>query len=73
MTHAESTRSELLAAIEELGRIHPDWRLGQLLANLAMNAGRLDAGGVWELEDEEALTSARELIAQLTMPENVVV
>jgi len=72
MTHSESARAELLAAIDELGRIRPEWRLGQMLANLAMTAGRLDAGGVWELEDEEALTAARELISQLTMPQSVV-
>jgi hypothetical protein len=51
-------------ALGELGRARPDWRLGQTLANLAMTAGRLDAGGVWDLEDAEALTAARELLAQ---------
>jgi hypothetical protein len=34
------------------------------LVNLAMTAGRLDSGGVWDLEDDEALASARTLIAQ---------
>jgi hypothetical protein len=29
-----------------------------------MTAGRLDAGGVWDLEDEEALAAARTLIEQ---------
>jgi hypothetical protein len=29
-----------------------------------MTAGRLDAGGVWDLEDEEALASVRELLTQ---------
>jgi hypothetical protein len=58
----EETRSELLAALAELGRVHPNWRLGQTLSNLAMAAGRLDAGGVWDLEDDEALTAARRLL-----------
>jgi hypothetical protein len=58
----EETRVELLAALAELGRMHPNWRLGQTLANLAMAAGRLDAGGVWDLEDDEALAAARELL-----------
>jgi hypothetical protein len=58
----EETRVELLAALAELGRLHPNWRLGQTLANLAMAAGRLDAGGVWDLEDDEALAAARELL-----------
>jgi len=42
----EETRTELLGAFAELGRAQPNWRLGQTLANLAMAAGRLDAGGV---------------------------
>ena len=64
MTTPEQTRAELLAALAELGRVRPEWRLGQTLANVAMTAGRLDAGGVWELEDEEALTAVRVLLSQ---------
>ena len=58
----EETRVELLEVLAELGRAHPTWRLGQTLSNLAMAAGRLDAGGVWDLEDDEALTAARSLL-----------
>jgi len=58
----EETRAELLEALAELGRAHPNWRLGQALSNLAMAAGRLDAGGVWDLEDDEALAAARRLL-----------
>ena len=46
MTAREQTRAELLAALAELGRVRPEWRLGQTLANVAMTAGRMDAGGV---------------------------
>ena len=60
----EQSRLEVLSALEELGRLRPEWRLGQMLANLAMTAGRLDAGGVWDLEDEEALAATRELLGQ---------
>jgi hypothetical protein len=60
----EGTRAELLEALGELGRAHPDWRLGQTLSNLAMAAGRLDAGGVWDLEDDEALAAARRLLGR---------
>jgi hypothetical protein len=55
---------ELLAALAELSRVRPEWRLGQTTANLAMTAGRLDSGGVWDLEDEEALAAAKTLIDQ---------
>ena len=56
------TRTELLSALAELGRAHPEWRLGQTMANLAMAAGRLDAGAVSDLEDDEALAAARRLL-----------
>jgi hypothetical protein len=64
MNSSEQVRHELLAALSQLGQLRPEWRLGQTLANLAMTAGRLDAGGVWDLEDEEALAAARTLIQQ---------
>ena len=64
MNAADQTRSDLLAALAQLSRIRPEWRLGQTLANLATTAGRPDAGAVWDLEDEEALEAARILIGQ---------
>jgi hypothetical protein len=67
----EHIRAALLAALAELGRIRPEWRLGQTLANVAMTAGRLDAGGVWELEDEEAVAAVRELLRQNTQEQRV--
>jgi hypothetical protein len=60
----EETRAELLDALAELGRAHPGWRLGQTLSNLAMAAGRLEAGRIWDLEDDEALASAHRLLSQ---------
>jgi hypothetical protein len=59
----ENIRAELLAALAELGHAHPNWRLGQTMANLAMAAGRLDAGAVWDLEDDEALAAAQQLLS----------
>jgi hypothetical protein len=64
MTSTATTRAELLAALEQLARLRPEWRLGQTIANLAMAAGRLEPGGVWDLEDDEALRAARTLIEQ---------
>jgi hypothetical protein len=60
----QEVRAELLGVIEELGRLHPEWRLGQLLANVAMMAGRLERDAVWELEDAVALSAARGLLEQ---------
>src|SRR5438034_1344208 len=64
MRSVEQTRLDQLAALAQLSRLRPEWRLGQTLANLAMMAGRIDAGGVWDLEDDEALSAARTLIEQ---------
>ena len=64
MNPTEQIRTELLVALCRLGQLRPEWRLGQTLANVAMTAGRLDSGGVWDLEDEEALAAARTLIRQ---------
>lgn len=62
----EETRAELLEGLAELGRAHPNWRLGQTLSNLAMAAGRLDSGAVWDLEDDEALEAARRMLGSHT-------
>jgi hypothetical protein len=48
--------------IAELDEAFPEWRLGQLLCNLATSAGKLDAGAVWDLEDDEAIPAARRLL-----------
>lgn len=64
MKSNQNTRVELLAALATLSRLRPEWRLGQTLANLATTAGRLDAGGVWDLKDEEALRAASALIEE---------
>ena len=51
---------ELILAVAELRALFPDWRFGQLVANLALAAGR--DGAVWDVEDEELLAAARRLI-----------
>ena len=78
MNTPDQTRLDLLAALAELSQIRPEWRLGQTIANLGATAGRLDAGGVWDLEDHEALEAANTLIeeeseAQQTIAEEVAV
>ncbi len=72
MNPIEQTRVDLLDALQELSRIRPEWRLGQTLSNLAMTAGCLDPGGVWDLEDEEALAAAKTLIAQASETQSAV-
>lgn len=51
---------ELINALTELRALFPDWRFGQLVANLALAAGR--EGALWDVEDQEILAAARRLI-----------
>jgi hypothetical protein len=57
-----TTSDELLTAMRELCVLFPDWRLGQLVANLTQAAGRDREGAIWDVEDEELLVAARRLI-----------
>lgn len=55
-------RSELIAALSELARRYPHWRLGQLVGNIAGWADQ----ELWELQDEEFLAAARAHLDQLS-------
>lgn len=57
-----SQTDELLEAVSELRLLFPDWRMGQLIANLVTAAGGVDAGAIWDMEDEQLLAAARRLI-----------
>jgi hypothetical protein len=59
-----SSHHELIAALTELRSLFPDWRLGQLVANLALAAGHEGDAAVWDVEDEQLLAAARRLIAR---------
>jgi hypothetical protein len=47
-------RVALLEAIAELCRRYPDWRLGQLVANVAGWADQ----DIWDVEDDQLLAAA---------------
>ena len=57
----KTTREELLETLDELGQLFPDWRFGQLVANVAAAARGPQVEGIWESEDEELLAAARRL------------
>lgn len=56
------TRTRLLQSLAQLSGVYPQWRLGQMIDNVAMAAGRTDAGSVWDLEDEEALAAIQRML-----------
>ena len=47
-------RAELLRVLDEFGKHYPDWRFGQLVANVA---GMADVD-LWDIEDEQLLDAA---------------
>lgn len=57
-------RAELLTVIAELCQRYPDWRLGQLVANVAGWADQ----EIWDVEDDQLLEAARLHLEQLTPP-----
>ncbi len=58
-------RADLLEAIAELCRRYPNWRLGQLVANLAGWADQ----EIWDVEDEQLLAAAQLHLQQRAVAE----
>ena len=52
-------RQELLEVLRELSELFPDWRFGQLVANVATAARGPQVESIWDSEDEELLAAAR--------------
>jgi hypothetical protein len=53
----------VLAHIERLWRLHPDWRLGQLISNLASWSDPT-RDLVWDIEDEVLIAEVERHLAQ---------
>jgi hypothetical protein len=60
----QPTFDPLLAAVTQLRELFPEWRFGQLVANLTTAAGCQEADGIWDVEDEQLLAAAQRLIAR---------
>jgi len=56
-----SPHADLLATVAELCKKYPDWRFGQLVANVAGWADQ----EIWDVEDEQLLEAARLHLEQL--------
>lgn len=53
-----STISHRIAkGLEDLHRLYPDWRFGQMVANVAAWAKGPASEAVWDVEDEEFLSA----------------
>ncbi len=52
-------RQDVLDALGGLSEAFPHWRLGQMLANLAVSARGATPEAIWDVEDEELLDAIR--------------
>ncbi len=60
----KATRTDLLDALAELGNRYHEWRLGQLVSNIAGWADQ----DVWDANDEQLLVAAKEHLRSLAQP-----
>jgi hypothetical protein len=58
----DPARQDLLQAIGDLSDAFPEWRLGQMIANLAVVARGATGEAIWDVEDEELLAAIRDQI-----------
>ncbi|HXE55832.1 MAG TPA: hypothetical protein VN541_22600 [Tepidisphaeraceae bacterium] len=59
-------QERLAAVMEGFGRIYPDWRIGQIISNVAFWARGPGSEAAWDIEDEEFLAAAEAHLAQRT-------
>jgi hypothetical protein len=57
-----ASRQELMEALRELSELFPDWRFGQLVANVATAARGPEVESIWDSDDDELLAAARRLV-----------
>jgi hypothetical protein len=50
-------RQDVLNALAELSAAFPEWRFGQMIANLAVVARGATGEAIWDVEDEELLSA----------------
>lgn len=63
-TMSDDTRSDLLDVLEKLMQEHPDWRVGQLVANIAFLARQTDSA-TWDVENQEFIQTARQHLQRM--------
>jgi hypothetical protein len=54
----------LSKVIARFSALYPEWRIGQMVANVALLAKGPTAEAIWDVEDEEFLTAAEAHLAR---------
>jgi hypothetical protein len=65
----KETRQKLLNALAEMSELHPEWRLGQMIANLTSwakepHSPEKQAEALWDIEDDELLDATAAHVAR---------
>jgi hypothetical protein len=61
---SQKNSDALVQALLDLRAIFPEWRFGQMVANLLTAAGCEQVESIWDVEDEQLLAAAQRLIAR---------
>jgi hypothetical protein len=56
-------RQEVLKALAELAEYYPEWRFGQMIANVAVWAKGPTVQAIWDMEDDELLAAVKKHLA----------
>jgi hypothetical protein len=60
----DTSPDALIQAVAQLRELFPEWRFGQLVANLVTAAGCQQPEAIWDVEDQQLLIAAQRLIAR---------
>lgn len=58
------TARRIAAVLEGLSKLHPQWRVGQIVANVASWAKGPASEAVWDVTDEEFLEAAEAYLSR---------
>ena len=56
----DQKKGEVLSAIEKMMDRYPDWRIGQLVSNVATWSRGPQAESIWDMENEEFVAAVDE-------------
>lgn len=59
-------KKETLDKVLEIWKVYPDWRLGQLICNLAVWERDANQDAIWELTNEEIVSAINSHLAKKT-------
>ena len=64
----DRTKNELVTALSALIELHPNWRFGQLIANLTAWAGQDEPANIWDVSDADLLRTTLEYLRGQNTP-----